>query len=69
MSNLEAKFAGLGAENAPGQEVRQNADDLKSVVRGDVIPGRAVDFSHGDVDAFAPTPGAREAWEAGYDLG
>jgi aspartate/methionine/tyrosine aminotransferase len=69
MSNLEAKFAGLGAENAPGQEVRQNADDLKSVVRGDAIPGRAVDFSHGDVDAFAPTPGAREAWEAGYDLG
>ena len=31
MSNLEAKFADLGAENAPGQEVRQNADDLKSV--------------------------------------
>ncbi len=69
MSNLEAKFAGLGAENAPGQEVRQNADDLKAVMRGDVIPGRAVDFSHGDVDAFAPTPDARKAWEAGYDLG
>jgi aspartate/methionine/tyrosine aminotransferase len=69
MSNLDDKFAGLGADNAPGQEVRQNADDLKSVLRGDVITGRPVDFSHGDVDAFAPTPGAREAWEHGYEVG
>jgi aspartate/methionine/tyrosine aminotransferase len=69
MSNLEAKFAGLGAENAPGQEVRQGSDDLKSVMRGGVIAGRPVDFSHGDVDAFAPTPGARAAWERGYEVG
>ncbi len=69
MGNLDAKFAGLGADNAPGQEVRQGVDDLKTVMRGDVIPGRPVDFSHGDVDAFAPTPGARAAWERGYEVG
>ena len=69
MSNLDEKFAGLGADNAPGQEVRQNADALNSVMRGEIIPGRPVDFSHGDVDAFRPTPDAREAWEQGYETG
>jgi aspartate/methionine/tyrosine aminotransferase len=69
MSSLDAKFARLGAENAPGQEVRQSADALASVMRGDVIPGVPVDFSHGDVDAFEPTPGARAAWEAGFEAG
>ncbi|SHG85512.1 pyridoxal phosphate-dependent aminotransferase [Marivita hallyeonensis] len=69
MSKLDVKFAGLGAENAPGQEVRQNSEDLKSIMRGDVLPGTPVDFSHGDVDAFAPTPGARDAWQDGYDVG
>jgi len=69
MRNLEEKFAGLGADNAPGQEVRQNGDDLRSVMRGEIIAGRPVDFSHGDVDAFSPTPGAREAWERGYEIG
>jgi aspartate/methionine/tyrosine aminotransferase len=69
MLQLDAKFAGLGAENAPGQEVRQNVDDLKSVMRGDVLPGIPVDFTHGDVDAFTPTPGARDAWQEGYDVG
>ena len=39
MSSLDAKFARLGADNAPGQEVRQNADDLKSVMRGDILQG------------------------------
>jgi aspartate/methionine/tyrosine aminotransferase len=69
MTRLDAKFSGLGADNAPGQEVRQNADELKSVMRGDVLHGRPVDFSHGDVDAFEPTPGARAAWEHGYEMG
>ncbi|MCL3881071.1 pyridoxal phosphate-dependent aminotransferase [Marivita sp. GX14005] len=69
MTRLESKFAELGAENAPGQEVRQGTGQLSAVMRGDVIPGTPVDFSHGDVDAFAPTPGAREAWEAGYEAG
>lgn len=69
MNKLDAKFALLGADNAPGQEVRQNDDDLKPVMRGGVIPGIPVDFSHGDVDAFTPTPGALEAWNAGYEAG
>ena len=69
MAKLDSKFAGLGADNAPGQEARQNADDLKSVMRGDILPGVPVDFSHGDVNAFEPTPGAREAWQDGFDIG
>lgn len=69
MTSLEEKFVGLGADNAPGQEVRQNTSDLDKQMRGGKIPGRPVDFSHGDVDAFPPTPGAREAWEQGYQVG
>lgn len=69
MSNLDAKFARLAADNAPGQEVRQTADDLATVMRGDVLKGVPVDFSHGDVDAFEPTPGARAAWETGFEAG
>ena len=69
MTSLEQKFVGLGAENAPGQEVRQDTSHLDAQMRGPKIDGTPVDFSHGDVDAFPPTPGAREAWEAGYDVG
>ncbi len=69
MNILDEKFAGLGADNAPGQEVRQNLNDLRSVMRGASLAGHPVDFSHGDVDAFEPTPGAREAWKCGYERG
>src|SRR3546814_8471904 len=31
-------------------------------MRGDMLAGTPVDFSHGDVDAFTPTPGAFEAF-------
>src|SRR5699024_12591345 len=54
-------------EYAPGQEVRQQVDDI--VLIGDKIPGELVDFSHGDVDAFTPIPGAQEAFQKGYDIG
>ena len=67
--NLEEKFASLGAENAPGQEVRQNDDALDMLVRGAMSNEAPVDFSHGDVDAFPPTPGAVEAWNKGYEAG
>ncbi len=67
--NLEAKFQGLGAENAPGQEVRQDTSSLDALLRGEKIAGTPVDFSHGDVDAFPPTPGAAEAWNAGFEVG
>lgn len=69
MTTLDDKFLNLVSENAPGQEVRQNTDELDTVMRGEKIDGHPVDFSHGDVDAFSPTPGSREAWEQGYDLG
>ncbi|WP_417607648.1 pyridoxal phosphate-dependent aminotransferase [Primorskyibacter flagellatus] len=59
----------LGAENAPGQEVRQDNSALSSMSRGEPLDGIAVDFSHGDVDAFAPTPGAQAAWQEGYERG
>ena len=67
--NLEAKFQGLGADNAPGQEVRQDNGSLDALVRGGKVSGTPVDFSHGDVDAFPPTPGAAEAWNAGFEVG
>jgi len=38
-------------------------------MRGEKFVGVPVDFSHGDVDAFSPTPGAYEAWQDGYQRG
>lgn len=67
MSLLIEKFQKLGCDNAPGQEGRQNLNDLKLV--GETLPGRLVDFSHGDVDAFEPTPGALEVFLKGYQIG
>lgn len=67
--NLEQKFELLGVKNAPGQEVRNGMSDLESVMQGEKLGGVPVDFSHGDVDAFAPTPGALEAWQEGFQRG
>ena len=55
MSSIEDKFLKLGAEFAPGQEVRQNVDSLS--VNIDKIPGTPVDFSHGYIDEHEPIPG------------
>ncbi len=46
------RFSRLGIDSAPGQEVRQ--DVAAKHFRGKRLPGIPVDFSHGDVDAFAP---------------
>lgn len=67
MDYITEKYAKLGVDNAPGQEVRQAVSNLKMI--GDVIPGLPVDFSHGDVNAFVPTPGAIEAYNEGYAIG
>ncbi|OWT74711.1 MULTISPECIES: pyridoxal phosphate-dependent aminotransferase [unclassified Achromobacter] len=69
MTTIEEKFKQLGTDNAPGQEVRQQADD--SAGAGAVIPGTPVDFSHGDVNesAFAPTPGSLDAFVHGFEEG
>ncbi|MDR0808905.1 MAG: pyridoxal phosphate-dependent aminotransferase [Gemmobacter sp.] len=67
--SVQDKFVRLGTDNAPGQEVRQKTDGLHNVMRGEVLEGRPVDFSHGDVDAFTPTPGAFEAFAEGFARG
>ena len=67
MSLLDGKFLKLGAEYAPGQEVRQNTKEVK--LRGEIIPGTAVDFSHGDVDAFEPTPSSLDLFIEGVQIG
>ncbi|HET7042770.1 MAG TPA: pyridoxal phosphate-dependent aminotransferase, partial [Gemmatimonadales bacterium] len=71
MSSIEAKFAQLGTDHAPGQEVRQGDGGTGGQLRGEPIPGTPVDFSHGDVNAnaFPPAPGALDAFIAGEHRG
>ncbi len=69
MMTLDEKFKALEADNAPGQEVRQDLGDLNTIMRGGKIEGFPVDFSHGDVDAFPPTPGSLAAWQNGFSKG
>lgn len=64
---IAEKFDRLGIDNAPGQESLQKSSALE--FRGDKLPGAAVDFSHGDVDAHPPTPGSFEVFEKGVKLG
>jgi aspartate/methionine/tyrosine aminotransferase len=66
---IHSKFTRLGTDNAPGQEVRQQIGGLEAQMRGDRIEGRPVDFSHGDVDAFLPTPGSFEVFSEGVAAG
>lgn len=67
MDLLNEKFLKLGVENAPGQEARQKTNEFK--MRGEKLLGTPVDFSHGDVDAFAPIPGTLDVFNAGVHLG
>ena len=71
MSSIEQKFAKLGTDHAPGQEVRQVDEGPDASLRGDPLPGVPVDFSHGDVDetAFGPTPGALDEFVDGVRRG
>ncbi len=63
------KFARLGTDNAPGQEARQQGGNIHNLMRGDAIPGTPVDFSHGDVDAFAPPANAFDFFAEGVSRG
>ncbi|WP_417209527.1 pyridoxal phosphate-dependent aminotransferase [Antarctobacter sp.] len=65
---IQGKFEKLGTDAAPGQEVRL-AHQAGDWMTGAVLPGRKVDFSHGDVDAFPPTPTAFEAIANGVSRG
>lgn len=69
MITLDEKFRALEAENAPGQEVRQDLSDLNTIMQGEQLDGVPVDFSHGDVDAFPPTPGSEDRWNEGFTRG
>lgn len=65
--DIREKFSRLGIDNAPGQESLQKNQILE--LRGEKLPGPAVDFSHGDVDAHEPTPGSFETFAAGVAEG
>lgn len=69
LETIEEKFKSLATGNAPGQEVRQNSDNLISLMRGSKLVGTPIDFSHGDVNAFPPTPGAQQVWNQGFEKG
>ncbi|MGY5803240.1 pyridoxal phosphate-dependent aminotransferase [Rhizobium sp. LEGMi12c] len=66
---IQAKFERMGTDAAPGQEVRQQVGGIEALLRGEQIAGREVDFSHGDVDAFTPTPGSFEVFTTGVEAG
>ena len=65
--SIQDKFRRLSTDDAPGQEVRQSCD--ADFLLGEPLNGRVVDFSHGDVDAHKPTPGAFEVFAAGVEEG
>ncbi len=67
--SVDDKFDRIGTDNAPGQEVRQKTGDLRKLMRGGALAGTPVDFSHGDVDAFTPTPGSFDAFAEGVRKG
>lgn len=69
LNSIQRKFAELATENAPGQEVRLSTTSSDGALFGGIIEGRPIDFSHGDVDAFLPAPGALDAFLEGYRRG
>ncbi|BCH67817.1 MULTISPECIES: pyridoxal phosphate-dependent aminotransferase [Rhizobium/Agrobacterium group] len=69
MTTVLEKFEKLKTEHAPGQEVRQKTPAFEELLIGEKLEGRTVDFSHGDVDAFLPTPGAFEEFSDGVHSG
>ena len=69
MPTIEEKFKALTTEHAPGQEARQAVGNIDNLIRGKLISGIPVDFSHGDVDAFMPTPGSFKAFADAVAIG
>jgi aspartate/methionine/tyrosine aminotransferase len=63
---LSDRFASLGIDNAPGQQTMGESPGLDVL---DVPSGPVVDFSHGDVGAFEPSPGAFDAFQGAFDSG
>ncbi|NRP75821.1 hypothetical protein ILFOPFJJ_06744 [Ensifer psoraleae] len=69
MVSVIEKLATLATDNAPGQEVRKSAGNIRDLMRGEEMSGRPVDLSHGDVDAFTPTPGSFERFSEAVEAG
>lgn len=67
MDLLNEKFSKLGVDNAPGQEGNQTEKEIQLL--GEMLPGKLVDFSHGDVDAFEPIPKALDEFISGVKSG
>ncbi len=65
--SLCKRFKKLGIDNAPGQEGLQKKNKLD--IRGQALDGIRVDFSHGDIDAHAPVPGCKKAFDKGFQTG
>lgn len=64
MRTAQDRFARLGVDAAPGQEGSiEERSALTALRRGEDLPGVPVDFSHGDVDAFPPPPGAQTLFD------
>lgn len=64
MNNIENLFKKLNADNAPGHENRQDKKDIQ--IKGEILDGVYVDFSHGDVDAHEPIPGSINHFNEGF---
>ncbi|MDN5899319.1 MAG: pyridoxal phosphate-dependent aminotransferase [Brachybacterium sp.] len=71
MSDVVERFAKLGVDAAPGQEAATATDTARweGLRRGADLVGTPVDFSHGDVNAFAPPPSAIDDFTAGVREG
>jgi len=67
MEYIKEKFSKLGVDNAPGQEGRHKEEEL--FLCGEPLEGKLVDFSHGDVNAFKPIPGALDVFVEGFEEG
>ena len=46
MNTINEKFKALATDHAPGQEVRQKDGDIANIMRGAILGGVPVDFSH-----------------------
>jgi hypothetical protein len=67
--SLQEKFLKLWHGPGSGQEIRHQTSPADAATLGEPLEGLPVDFSHGDVDAFQPSPGSFEALSDGVAIG
>ncbi len=69
MDAIDSQVRAAGHHRRPRPGHRQAPTILAGVMLGDKLTGDPVDFSHGDVDAFEPPPGALDGFMAGVAQG